>query len=84
MRLRYLTDDERTTGHRDGIPELVAQLVEPASFVLGAHSRRTREQFVLGANGWRPTLFRVAPRRGGQILRVDDAVSGDEYASNGK
>jgi hypothetical protein len=80
-----LTDDDRTTDHRDGIPKLVAQLVEPASFVLGAQSRRTREQFVFDANGWRPTQFRVGPRRGGQILRaVDDAVSGDEYASHCK
>ena len=48
MRLRYLTDDERTTGHRDGIPELVAQLVEPASFVLGAESGCSREQLIFG------------------------------------
>jgi hypothetical protein len=60
--LRYLTDDERTADHRDGIPELLAQLVEPASFGLAAQSRRTREQFVLGAIGWRPTQCRVAPR----------------------
>jgi hypothetical protein len=53
--LRYLTDDERTADHRDGIPELLAQLVEPASFGLAAQSRKPCRVGCCPGSGLGPT-----------------------------
>ena len=81
----------RAADNGDLVAELVAQLLEPASFMLGAENAGASEQFVVGDDGGAPAQLRVeipqqrvlAAGGGGKIRRaVDDAVSGDEHSSH--